>query len=278
MTRERLINRRRQGDLGEFSAMEWLSSVGAEIWIPIGHSPHVDLIAELHGRFIRVQVKTSTVRETTPNGHERWTVRLATLGGNQSWTGLTKKLDPTKVDFVFALVGDGRRWFIPAPALEASTSIALGGSKYAEFEIERGRPIEDLVYGVRRSASRIDQSRGSAGVGEPGSAVNRMPRAEWVRIPPPPFAALPPSPVAPGDPDPSDHGRIGRTRISSGHQITIPVGPFRAAGLSAGDRLHVESDGDGRVVLTRKERVEPFQVASQLVLNGDGPEDDTAER
>ena len=43
----------------------------------------------------------------------------------------------------------------------------------------------------------------------------------------------------------------GRTKISSKHQVTIPAGAFRAAGLEAGDVLRVEAEGPGRVVLTR---------------------------
>jgi hypothetical protein len=38
-------------------------------------------------------------------------------------------------------VGDGRRWCIPSDALQGKTSIHLGGPKYAEFEVERGRPL-----------------------------------------------------------------------------------------------------------------------------------------
>ena len=52
---------RRQGDLGEYSAIEWLGSRGYPVWVPVGHSPDCDLITELSGRLIRVQVKTSTV-------------------------------------------------------------------------------------------------------------------------------------------------------------------------------------------------------------------------
>jgi bifunctional DNA-binding transcriptional regulator/antitoxin component of YhaV-PrlF toxin-antitoxin module len=42
-----------------------------------------------------------------------------------------------------------------------------------------------------------------------------------------------------------------QTKVSSKHQVTIPAGPFRAAGFEAGDTLKVEADGAGRVVLTR---------------------------
>jgi bifunctional DNA-binding transcriptional regulator/antitoxin component of YhaV-PrlF toxin-antitoxin module len=42
-----------------------------------------------------------------------------------------------------------------------------------------------------------------------------------------------------------------QTTVSSKHQVTIPVGPFRTAGFEPGDTLKVEADGAGRVVLTR---------------------------
>jgi Holliday junction resolvase-like predicted endonuclease len=79
---------REQGDIGELSAMEWLASKGAHIYVPIGHSPDVDLIAEVGDRLLRVEVKTSNCR----NERGSWNISIATHGGNQSWTGLVKVL------------------------------------------------------------------------------------------------------------------------------------------------------------------------------------------
>jgi bifunctional DNA-binding transcriptional regulator/antitoxin component of YhaV-PrlF toxin-antitoxin module len=45
--------------------------------------------------------------------------------------------------------------------------------------------------------------------------------------------------------------RVGRSRISSKHQITIPAAAFRGAGFAAGDLVRVEAEGAGRVVLTK---------------------------
>lgn len=42
-----------------------------------------------------------------------------------------------------------------------------------------------------------------------------------------------------------------QTRVSSKHQVTIPVGALRAAGFEPGDILKVEAEGAGRVVLSR---------------------------
>ncbi|HSI81143.1 MAG TPA: group I intron-associated PD-(D/E)XK endonuclease [Solirubrobacterales bacterium] len=160
---DRLINRSRQGDLGEASAIEWLTSIGATVLIPFGHSPHFDLVAEIEdSRLVRVQVKTSVCRRVTPDGHGRWAVTLVTNGGNRSWSGVAKKLDPRRFDYLFVLVGDGRRWLIPSPAIKASTGIILGGPKFSEFEVEPGTPVAKLVYGPERHASRIERPSGGA--------------------------------------------------------------------------------------------------------------------
>lgn len=237
---DRLINRRQQGDLGEASAIEWLTSKGATVMLPLGHSPDYDLIADAGGELLRVQVKTSVHRADTLNGDERYAVQLATLGGNQSWGGQVKRLDPTRIDSLFVLVGDGRRWFVPARELGARTAVTLGGPKYSEYEIERGTPIIDLVYGPRGPLLQSTEPRGSADVGESGEPVKFVPRAEWVRIPPPPSTPPSVNPEA-----------IARTRVSSNHQVTIPVGPFRSANLQVGDLIRVEGVGDGRLVLER---------------------------
>jgi PD-(D/E)XK endonuclease len=246
----RLINRRQQGDLGEASAIDWLTRHGATVWIPLGHSPDADLIAEADGRLLRVQVKTSTMRRPTPKGHERWDVALATNGGNQSWSGIAKTFDRSRFDLLFVLTGDGRRWLIPAEAIESTHGMNLGGPKYSEFEIEPSHPIESVVYGdgqpVGAAAPRITTGRGSADVGESGETVNLVPRAEWVRIPPPPSAR-------PAETDLTTPRSIGQTRISSHHQITIPSGPFRTGGFASGDRLRIRVTGPGEATIKRIE-------------------------
>lgn len=47
------------------------------------------------------------------------------------------------------------------------------------------------------------------------------------------------------------NSRVGRSRISSKHQVTIPAAAFRGAGFAAGDLVRVEAAGAGRVVLTK---------------------------
>ena len=131
-----MLTPREQGDFGERAALYWLVAKGAHVAIPFGHSAHYDVIADLDGRLLRVQVKTSTCRDRS-----RWAVTVCTRGGNQSWSGVTKLLDPTRFDYLFVLVGDGRQWFIPADRIEGVRGVLFGGPKYAEFEVEPGDPI-----------------------------------------------------------------------------------------------------------------------------------------
>jgi len=113
------------------SAMEWLVQCGASIAVPFGHSPNWDLVAELDGRLMRVQVKTSGCRVKG-----RWAVQLSTRGGNRSWSGVAKIIEPTHFEYLFVLVADGRRWFIPSQALDAPHRAA---ARRAEVLRVRGR-------------------------------------------------------------------------------------------------------------------------------------------
>jgi hypothetical protein len=126
----RQTNPRRQGDIGEAAAIAWLTRAGFGVWIPLGHSPDADLIAQRDERLLRVQVKTSTALR-----NDRYEVSLATKGGNRSWSGLVKTIDPSRYEYLFVLVGDGRQWFIPAAQIAAKTMVLLGGPKYAAFEV-----------------------------------------------------------------------------------------------------------------------------------------------
>lgn len=235
--------------------MEWLAGKGALVWIPLGHSPDADLVADLNGRLLRVQVKTSTYEKTTPRGEKRWAISLSTNGGNQSWAGVAKRFDANDVDYLFALVGDGRRWFIPATVVEGSRGINLGGTKYSEFEVERGQPIESLVY--LDDSQKSDRLRGECLSGQKDVTVNHTAMPSQVRILPPPSTQ--------SDGPVGDITKSERKLAKSGHalfrqkrQLTIPKRPCQEAGLKVGDRVRVRPGGPGRIVVERAEAGELF--------------------
>jgi bifunctional DNA-binding transcriptional regulator/antitoxin component of YhaV-PrlF toxin-antitoxin module len=59
----------------------------------------------------------------------------------------------------------------------------------------------------------------------------------------------------------------GQSKISSKHQVTIPVSALRDAGIRTGDVLKVEADGAGRLVLTRVDEL-LGRYSGQLATGG----------
>jgi hypothetical protein len=235
---------RRQGDLGEAGAIQWLTSVGAVVSFPLFHSPDYDLIADLGDRPLRVQVKTSTCKESRT---DHFAVQLATYGGNQSWTGLVKKFDFSRFDFLFVLVADGRRWFIPSSEIQASRSITVGGDRYSEFRIGETEPLQKTALGGSKlgSAQGGRRSRRAGPVCKIGASV-----LSGFDSHPPHFSPPPGGDSHSGDSEPV---AVGRTKMSSHHQVAVPRAVAAASKLKPGDRFRVESDGKGRFVMTRIE-------------------------
>ena len=152
------MNPRIQGDIGERAAAAWLLRHDAVVAFPHGHSPDCDLWAEIDRAIYRIQVKTTT---RFHNG--RWVVTVSTSGGNQSWNHVVRLMDPSRCDYLFVLVGDGRQWFIPSGNIGGGRAICLGGRKYARFEVESSEPLVDRLH--RQAArSRIFATRGDARV------------------------------------------------------------------------------------------------------------------
>jgi hypothetical protein len=115
--------------------------------------------------------------------------------GPSSWNGVAKRFDPARVDYLFVLVGNGRRWFIPADVVEGSRGLVVGGPKYSEFEIERGTPFEHLVY-RDAAANRIAGAspfQGECQSGQMDQTVNLTAMPTQVRILPPPSSSPPAS-------------------------------------------------------------------------------------
>jgi Holliday junction resolvase-like predicted endonuclease len=234
---------RQQGDIGELSAMEWLASRGAHIYVSVGHSPDVDLIAEIDRVVLRIEVKTATYQISSG----RWKVQVATRGGDQSWSGVAKYFDRERCDYLFVHVGDGRRWFIPTGAIDGKSSLALGGDKYADFEIEQGRCLE------RTPSERDLQSPGSPGEyrsGQTGCAVNAVALSFGGSNPPSPISS--PRRVKPTNYE-RKPGQRGEVLINQKRPITIPQRPFFEAGFENGGRVRVRAVGPGRMLIEQIE-------------------------
>jgi hypothetical protein len=223
--------------------MEWLANRGAQVFVPIGHSPDVDVIAMIGTQMLRIEVKTSTHQKPA----DRWHVALSTRGGNQSWNGLVKHFDRDRCDFLFAHVGDGRRWFIPTGALDCTSSLVLGGPKYAAFEIDPGRPLQTASRNPRLQSCR---SLGEYRSGQTGCAVNAVALSFGGSNPPSPIST--PDRVKPTNYE-RKPGQRGEAMINQKRRLTIPQRPFFEAGFANGGRVRVRADGPGRIVVEQIE-------------------------
>ena len=124
-------NSKKQGDVGLGIAIGYFAQQGFTVCIPLTDSQDYDLVFESEdGTLQRVQVKTSRCRTRTGSCQ----VELRTKGGNKTGTGKTKVFDPSTVDYLFAVVGSGERYLIPAK-LCPTRSINLGGPKWAGYRV-----------------------------------------------------------------------------------------------------------------------------------------------
>lgn len=129
-------NTKKQGDVGVGVAIGLFASRGYTVCIPLSDSQEYDLIVDIDGKLCRVQVKTSRGRSRWSKGFE---VQLRTNGGNQSWSGVSKKFDRSKVDYLFILTADGDQYLIPSEYVKGASSITVGNENYEEFLVFRDR-------------------------------------------------------------------------------------------------------------------------------------------
>lgn len=115
-------NSKKQGDVGLAAAIYHFASQGYTVALPLTDSQDYDLIVDDGDRLWRVQARTSTV--TAPSG--KAVVELRVLGGNQSFHTI-KHFNSGAVDMVFAVLGDGRRYAIPASRISVKTRLTIDG-------------------------------------------------------------------------------------------------------------------------------------------------------
>jgi hypothetical protein len=129
------------------------------------------------------------------------------------------------------------------------SSVTPGGRKYSVFEIESGRPLLDLVYGLDEPALESSTRPGEYPSGQRTAAVNRQAQPSQVRILSPPSSARSTADA----PLERKLGRRGQAIVRPQRLMTVPHRPFAEAGLEIGDRIRFRADGPGRVIMERIE-------------------------
>lgn len=124
-------NSKKQGDIGLGSAINYFTSNGYTVCIPLTDSQEYDLVIDINNELKKIQVKTTSY---IPKDKKTYEVNLRTMGGNRSWTGVSKKFDKNVIDYVFILTENDDKYFIPSVEIKANTTLILS-KKYDKFKI-----------------------------------------------------------------------------------------------------------------------------------------------
>ena len=114
-------NPRKQGNAGLGIAIAYLSRIGVEVAIPLTDTQRYDLIMVHDDGMARVQVKTTTQRDSR-YGHYRVSVQC--VGRNNTGT-VRRKFDQRDYEWLFVVCGDACCYMIPSGAITAKTIFFL---------------------------------------------------------------------------------------------------------------------------------------------------------
>lgn len=126
-------NSKKQGDIGLVLAIAWFEINDYPVSIPLTDSQDYDLIIDMSGTLKKVQVRT-TYNQQKSGSYE---VNLRVMGGNRSGTGQVKYFIDTDVDYLFIVVENGAKYFIPKSNITNKRSINIcNDGVYEQYRVE----------------------------------------------------------------------------------------------------------------------------------------------
>lgn len=122
---------KKQGNIGVAKAVYEYTKMGYTVLAPLSDSDKYDLVIDVDGNLLKVQVKTSRCK--TPQGG--YTINLKTSGGNTKVNTIRRR-EATDYDVLFAVTEVGDSWSIPVEALgDAGSSIVVTAQKYDQYKL-----------------------------------------------------------------------------------------------------------------------------------------------
>lgn len=119
-----------QGNLGLGKAIEYFTSIGISVALPLNDTQKYDLIIDFNNKLQRVSVKTSTFSE---NNGKSYVVQLKNTGGSSGKSKI-RPFDNTSCDYIFIYTADENLYFIPSNKVDAINSISVG-IKWTEYKV-----------------------------------------------------------------------------------------------------------------------------------------------
>ena len=120
-----------QGNLGLAKAIEYFTSQGITVSLPLNDTQPYDLVADFNGKLQKVSVKTG---RSTKNSIT-YSIQLRNTGGGRK-NGIRQVLfDNSSCDYVFIYTIDERLYLIPASEVDVKSAITVGDAKSKKYEV-----------------------------------------------------------------------------------------------------------------------------------------------
>ena len=139
---------KQRGNLTELQVISYFYSLGYQCSIPYGENSRYDLVADIHGHLIRIQVKTSSIKNGNPNA-----ICFSCRSSRVNSKGvLNKRYTENEIDY-FATMWDGQCYLVPIKECSAEKTLRfcvphnaqLAGINLAkDYTVET--QIEKLLY------------------------------------------------------------------------------------------------------------------------------------
>jgi hypothetical protein len=126
-------NSKKQGDIGLVLAIAWFEINDYPVSIPLTDSQDYDLIIDMSGALKKVQVRT-TYNQQKSGSYE---VNLRVTGGNRSGAGQVKYFINTDVDYLFIVIENGAKYFIPKSNITNKRAINVcNDGEYEQYRVD----------------------------------------------------------------------------------------------------------------------------------------------
>lgn len=133
------LNTKQQGDIGVAQAIYWFTLNRNQVSIPNTDSTRYDLIVDNGRQLRKVQCKTTYTRSKEGNP----VVSLRTMGGNQSWGGVVKKITTDETDLVWCCVEGKEAYLFNSEDVAGMSTITLG-KKYLKYAVMGDSLLEEM--------------------------------------------------------------------------------------------------------------------------------------
>lgn len=120
-----------QGNLGLAKAIEYFTSIGVTVSIPLNDTQPYDLVADIDGKLNKISVKTGRSRA----GKKSFYIQLRNTGGGRKGNIRQVNFDNSSCDYLFVYTIDEALYLIPANKVQATAAIQVGGAKYEKYKV-----------------------------------------------------------------------------------------------------------------------------------------------